>query len=180
MNEKPATCEDNDVLFPLHLVMIKRAASSLLQVLFRFTAAFLGSASVRCQATVGGKVVDSFVMPLSVKTPQLPVDVATSFAVRLSPDNDASGQQHHWEGLVLPQALPGSGSLSLFAGLGHLAAIEAALLVRCVVGGVGECTFLFTTSCCSRVLFKGQKWGVWAKHVPCSEPPFLTWCYACD
>ncbi len=108
------------------------------QVRFNFTAAALGDASFEFTVTDESGASDALFTvtdesgasdALVASTPvlpqQSPVFVATSFALRgnASANNDSSvGWQ---EGLALPEAAPGSGSLDLLAGVGYLPAILA-------------------------------------------------------
>ncbi|KAG1668836.1 hypothetical protein FOA52_004931 [Chlamydomonas sp. UWO 241] len=86
------------------------------EVLFSFQATALGTANVTFSVTDGMGTVDSVQLELEVLGRQSPITVATSFPLRVSNASDAPWQ----EGLDLPSAVPGSGSLNLLAGVGYL------------------------------------------------------------
>lgn len=63
------------------------------------------------------------------------MDIATTFPLQAQNASTSSASSPAWrEGLALPAGLPGSGSLSLAAGVGHLAALQA--VVRQLAGQV--------------------------------------------
>ncbi|KAG1668837.1 hypothetical protein FOA52_004932 [Chlamydomonas sp. UWO 241] len=86
------------------------------EVLFSFQATALGTANITFSVTEGLGTVDSVQLELEVLGRQSPITVATSFPLRASNASDAPWQ----EGLDLPSAVPGSGSLDLLAGVGYL------------------------------------------------------------
>lgn len=71
------------------------------------------------QAAPAGNVADQVQLQVPVNGKQGGVVIATSFAVRGS-----SGGNSWQEGMELPRAEPGSGSISLIAGVGSLPAIQ--------------------------------------------------------
>ena len=89
------------------------------EVIFSFAASALEDAELQfsASATVGA---DAFSVALPVKGAQDGVCIATSMAV------DGSADGTPWpEGLVLPDAVAGSGSLVLSAGAGYLPTVQA-------------------------------------------------------
>ncbi|KAG2434208.1 hypothetical protein HXX76_007934 [Chlamydomonas incerta] len=102
------------------------------EVRFSFAAAALGSANLTFAAAEsapggggGGGGSDSLSLELPVYGQQGDVWVATSFALKALPASDSDVVQWQ-EGLALPDAVPGSGGLSLTAGVGYLPALLAA------------------------------------------------------
>ncbi|GBF96122.1 hypothetical protein Rsub_08870 [Raphidocelis subcapitata] len=94
------------------------------EVRFPLSAARVGAAAVRFDlfigdAQSGGSPVDSAVYEFPVLGRQAPVFLATSFALNpgAGPNGSGAGQV---EGLALPEADPGSGSVDVFAGVGNL------------------------------------------------------------
>mmetsp|Transcript_14647 Transcript_14647/g.36469 ORF Transcript_14647/g.36469 Transcript_14647/m.36469 type:complete len:2268 (-) Transcript_14647:639-7442(-) len=113
------------------------AGSLQAEARFNLSAAALGSATLRFAAAVvvpegsggdgGSSEVSSDALEVSVPVlaQQSAVWVATSFALR-PPALGAAGNASGWqEGLDLPDAVPGSGSLDLVAGVGHLPSVAA-------------------------------------------------------
>ncbi|GBF96123.1 hypothetical protein Rsub_08871 [Raphidocelis subcapitata] len=94
------------------------------EVRFPLSAARVGAAAVRFDlfigdAQSGAGPVDSAVYEFPVLGRQAPVFLATSFA--LNPGAGANGSgAGQVEGLALPEADPGSGSVDVFAGVGNL------------------------------------------------------------
>lgn len=91
------------------------------EVRFAFEAAALGDATLQFSASDGSGASDALQLDLSVQRPQDAVFLATSFAVAAS--NSTTAWQ---EGLELPAAVPGTGSLAVSAGVGYLPAVQAA------------------------------------------------------
>lgn len=90
-----------------------------------------------------GAVADQVQLQVPVNGKQGSVVVATSFAVRGSGSAAAAGGGGSWqEGMVLPRAEKGSGSINLVAGVGSLPAIQ----VRGCVG-VGELAGVVVCHC---------------------------------
>jgi hypothetical protein len=130
-------------------VRLSGGAGNQVEARFDFSAAALGNTSLDFTATLadgGDGAIDALRAEVPVLPQQAPVFVGTSFAVR-PPGSGAGGggseTTARWqEGLELPEAVPGSGSLDLVAGVGNLPIILASLravrdryqLVRC--GGV--------------------------------------------
>lgn len=100
-----------------HTVQIASAGPH--EVLFAFLVPQIQEdAEIHFTATAGVGA-DAFTVTIPVLSPQGPVCVATSMAV----DGTVAGQP--WlEGLVLPEAIPGSGSLTITAGVGNLPAVQ--------------------------------------------------------
>lgn len=99
--------------------------TALQEVRFQFSAASVGNATLRFSATVGGAtaaVADSVQLVIPVLGVQSDVWVATSFAIRPNASNGAVASRQ--EGLLLPKAVNGSGSLDLVAGVGYLPAVK--------------------------------------------------------
>eukprot|EP01025_Chloroclados_australasicus_P057173 TRINITY_DN7117_c0_g1_i1.p1 TRINITY_DN7117_c0_g1~~TRINITY_DN7117_c0_g1_i1.p1 ORF type:complete len:972 (+),score=161.07 TRINITY_DN7117_c0_g1_i1:368-2917(+) len=87
------------------------------EVTFPFEAINIGEADVQITVEVDG-MADALQVTFPVEGIQDPVVVASSFSV--------SGNQSEWtEGLELPNAVPGSGSVDLLAGVGRLPAIQS-------------------------------------------------------
>ncbi len=88
------------------------------EIRFKFaaSASVLGTAHIRFAVkTMDGVLLDSLEAELPVLGQQDPVHVATSMAVVADPNGSA------WpEGLVLPKAVEGSGSMDIFLGIGRL------------------------------------------------------------
>ncbi|KAG2489968.1 hypothetical protein HYH03_011597 [Edaphochlamys debaryana] len=94
------------------------------EVRFALAAVGLGNASLTLSAqdTAPGGARDGLEMSIPVYGQQGDVWVATSFAL----SGIAAGGADSWqEGMVLPDAVPGSGGLRLTAGVGYLPAIQA-------------------------------------------------------
>eukprot|EP00276_Gloeochaete_wittrockiana_P021694 CAMPEP_0184336276 /NCGR_PEP_ID=MMETSP1089-20130417/4630_1 /TAXON_ID=38269 ORGANISM="Gloeochaete wittrockiana, Strain SAG46.84" /NCGR_SAMPLE_ID=MMETSP1089 /ASSEMBLY_ACC=CAM_ASM_000445 /LENGTH=2323 /DNA_ID=CAMNT_0026661255 /DNA_START=188 /DNA_END=7160 /DNA_ORIENTATION=+ len=86
---------------------------------FAFEAAALGDAKIVLRAH-GNNVADALEAIIPVKAQQEKIYVATSMAI----EADADGKT--WdEGIELPDAVPGSGSILLHASVGRLAAVES-------------------------------------------------------
>eukprot|EP01025_Chloroclados_australasicus_P057180 TRINITY_DN7117_c0_g1_i5.p1 TRINITY_DN7117_c0_g1~~TRINITY_DN7117_c0_g1_i5.p1 ORF type:complete len:2201 (-),score=318.83 TRINITY_DN7117_c0_g1_i5:388-6837(-) len=97
---------------------VTTGADGTLEVTFPFEATNIGEADVQITVEVADGKADALQVTFPVEGVQDPVVVASSFAV--------SGNQSGWtEGLDLPDALPGSGSVDLLAGVGRLPAIQA-------------------------------------------------------
>eukprot|EP00775_Hariotina_reticulata_P009988 gene9988-10143_t len=92
------------------------------EVRFRYKAKAIGASGLRWIATLDGmdKVADALQQDVTVLGQQPPVFVATSFSLQTR--SNITGRN---EGVVLPQATPGSGSVSILAGIGYLPAIQA-------------------------------------------------------
>jgi uncharacterized protein YfaS (alpha-2-macroglobulin family) len=90
---------------------------------FNFSAQGLGVQSIKFVATAGkdAEVADQVQLQVPVLGKQGPVWIATSFAVRGS---NSSTVANRVEGLALPRAENGSGSVSLVAGVGYLPAVQ--------------------------------------------------------
>jgi hypothetical protein len=103
------------------------AASGLRHHLRRLMQLLPGAAlspSAAAGTAAAGAVADQVQLQVPVLGKQGPVWVATSFALRASEGN--SSTKGSWqEGLVLPSAERGSGSIELVAGVGSLPAIQA-------------------------------------------------------
>lgn len=84
----------------------------------------------------GWVVADAVQEDVEVQGQQSPVFIATSFSLQAG--SDVAGRQ---EGLVLPEATPGSGSVNLLAGVGYLPAVKVrdgnCLLSLCLFHGSG-------------------------------------------
>ncbi len=108
------------------------------EVRFRFQAAAIGNGTVQFVATTGGgtNVEDAVQLEIPVIAKQSDVYLATSFS--LAAGNGTVAQRV--EGLVLPKAEPGSGSLDLLAGVGHLPAVQvrACWCGKYMRGGTGS------------------------------------------
>jgi hypothetical protein len=94
------------------------------EVRFGLSADRVGPAAVRFDLYLGdehseGSPVDSAVYEFPVMGRQAPVFVATSFALNPAASGNGSGAGQV-EGLALPEADPGSGSVDVFAGVGNL------------------------------------------------------------
>ncbi|KAI8474284.1 MAG: hypothetical protein J3K34DRAFT_456831 [Monoraphidium minutum] len=90
------------------------------EVRFRFSASEVGSSGVRFDAYLKGsasKASDSAAYDIPVLGRQGPVFLATSFALQPGTGLLSAGQT---EGLALPEADPGSGTVDLVAGVGNL------------------------------------------------------------
>jgi hypothetical protein len=90
---------------------------------FNFSVQGLGVQSIKFVATAGKDAVlaDQVQLQVPVLGKQGPVWIATSFAVRGS---NSSSVANRVEGLELPRAENGSGSVSLVAGVGYLPAVQ--------------------------------------------------------
>jgi hypothetical protein len=95
------------------------AAKQQQEVRFRFSAGALGAASLRFDARVGDATAtsDSAAYEVPVLGRQGPVFLATSLALQAGANGTGSAAV---EGLALPEAEPGSGSVDLVAGVGNL------------------------------------------------------------
>ena len=82
------------------------------EVRFRFAAVRLGDANITIRADALGES-DALQVTLPVLAQQNPVVLGTSFSI--NPENDPVTSE---EGLQFPDAVPGSGSLNLIAGVG--------------------------------------------------------------
>ena len=92
-----------------------------LEVRFRFQAVALGDAVVQIRAkALGSGEGDAVQLEIPVLGRQGPVYIGTSFAVPVSNGSAATAQ----EGLDLPPAEPGSGSIVTTAGVGYLPAVQ--------------------------------------------------------
>lgn len=116
---------------------------------FNFRARGLGVQNITFKASAGSSdVADQVQLEVPVGGKQGAVWLATSFAVRGS---NSSTVANRVEGLALPRADNGSGSVSLVAGVGYLPAIQVrklALQQSSVLDGLGpawfsQCFFLF-------------------------------------
>ncbi|KAF6261957.1 hypothetical protein COO60DRAFT_1458856 [Scenedesmus sp. NREL 46B-D3] len=118
----------------------RRRAWAQQEARFDFSAQGLGSQSIRFVATAGedAEVADQVQLDVPVLGKQGPVWIATSFAVRGS---NSSTIANRVEGLALPRAENGSGSVSLVAGVGYLPAIQGSYeaLVRQGVASLRDC-----------------------------------------
>ncbi|WIA22673.1 hypothetical protein OEZ86_009641 [Tetradesmus obliquus] len=107
---------------------------------FNFSAQGLGSQDIKFVATTGkaSDVADQVQLEVPVLGKQGPVWIATSFAVRGS---NSSTVANRVEGLVLPRAENGSGSVSLVTGVGYLPAVQGSYeaLVRQGVNSMRNC-----------------------------------------
>jgi hypothetical protein len=83
------------------------------EVLFKFVAVGTGISKLKFSVMKTGILQDALITELPVFGPQEPVTVATSFAI------DASKASPWSEGLVLPDAIPNSGSVNFQAGIGR-------------------------------------------------------------
>jgi uncharacterized protein YfaS (alpha-2-macroglobulin family) len=90
---------------------------------FNFSAQGLAVQDIKFVATTGkeAEVADQAQLEVPVLGKQGPVWIATSFAVRGS---NSSSIANRVEGLALPRAENGSGSVSLVAGVGYLPAVQ--------------------------------------------------------
>ncbi|KAK9809200.1 hypothetical protein WJX72_011244 [[Myrmecia] bisecta] len=104
-------------------------STSPTEVRFRFVAAAIGSANLTLSVTSQGGAADSLQITIPVEGLQESVRVASSFAVQaVLPNATAAAgpfQGSAQEGLALPAAAPGSGSIDIVAGVGHLPAVKA-------------------------------------------------------
>lgn len=92
------------------------------EVRFNFRARGLGTQNISFTAAAAdGAVADRVQLTVPVLGKQSPVWIATSFAVRGS---NSSSVANRVEGLALPAAESGSGSISLVAGVGYLPAVQ--------------------------------------------------------
>ncbi|GFH16882.1 A2M domain-containing protein, partial [Haematococcus lacustris] len=126
----PAASSDAVAQGPLQLLSQSATANVTLtpeatqqEVRFNFSAASLGSATLLFNAEDSSGAGDALQVNVPVLAQQGAVTLATSFALR--PSNSSQGPSWQ-EGLVLPQAVPGSGALGLVAGVGYLPALQIA------------------------------------------------------
>lgn len=98
------------------------AAKQQMEVRFRFVAAQIGEAGLRFDAYLGDSEApsDSASFDLTVLGRQGEVFVATSFALQGAAGGGTELGGGQVEGLDLPEADPGSGSVDLVAGVGYL------------------------------------------------------------
>jgi uncharacterized protein YfaS (alpha-2-macroglobulin family) len=99
------------------------------EVRFRYQAKAIGMAGLRFDARVPSiasvDAADATQQDVQVQGQQGAVFIATSFALQAGSNvNGSSGRQ---EGLELPDATPGSGTVDLLAGVGYLPAIKVRL-----------------------------------------------------
>eukprot|EP01025_Chloroclados_australasicus_P025560 TRINITY_DN254_c1_g1_i7.p1 TRINITY_DN254_c1_g1~~TRINITY_DN254_c1_g1_i7.p1 ORF type:complete len:2168 (+),score=332.40 TRINITY_DN254_c1_g1_i7:163-6504(+) len=96
---------------------IQTGVDGTVEVLYPFSAVDMGEATFTINVEISDGKTDALQVSIPVEGTQDPVVVASSFAVQASGD---------WvEGIQLPNALPGSGSVNLIAGVGRLPAIES-------------------------------------------------------
>ncbi|KAK9803301.1 hypothetical protein WJX72_010340 [[Myrmecia] bisecta] len=99
------------------------------EVRFPFVATAIGAANFTLTILSEGSASDSLEITIPVEGLQEPVRTATSFPVQAVPPNATapSGpfQGSAQEGLAVPAAAPGSGSIDVTAGVGHLPAVKA-------------------------------------------------------
>ncbi|KAL6763015.1 hypothetical protein V8C86DRAFT_462822 [Haematococcus lacustris] len=126
----PAASSDAVAQGPLQLLSQSATANVTLtpeatqqEVRFNFSASSLGSATLLFNAEDNSGAGDALQVNVPVLAQQGAVILATSFALR--PSNSSQGPSWQ-EGLVLPQAVPGSGALGLVAGVGYLPALQTA------------------------------------------------------
>jgi hypothetical protein len=94
------------------------------QVRFPFHATALGTAVIQFYATDNQGNQDAIQLTVPINPQQSLVNVATSFALRVPPaangssntGNTGGGTGQWQEGIALPAAVPGSGSLDLTSG----------------------------------------------------------------
>lgn len=102
------------------------------EVRFRYQAKSIGASGLRFDARVpdinSADAADATQQDVSVLGQQGAVFLATSFSLQAG--GDAPGSKGRQEGLELPDATPGSGSVDLLAGVGYLPAIKVRLLPR--------------------------------------------------
>eukprot|EP01065_Artemidia_motanka_P040741 TRINITY_DN5158_c1_g2_i1.p1 TRINITY_DN5158_c1_g2~~TRINITY_DN5158_c1_g2_i1.p1 ORF type:complete len:2080 (+),score=602.26 TRINITY_DN5158_c1_g2_i1:60-6242(+) len=107
---------------------VQLAPKEVREVVFKFAAVAATSEDAESPALnatftaawAGGGTADAFQYPLPVLASQYPVTVTTSFALTVE-----NSTQRWDEGLVFPPAVPGSGSVSVTAGVGRLSAVCA-------------------------------------------------------
>eukprot|EP01025_Chloroclados_australasicus_P034639 TRINITY_DN3539_c0_g2_i1.p1 TRINITY_DN3539_c0_g2~~TRINITY_DN3539_c0_g2_i1.p1 ORF type:complete len:2104 (+),score=260.43 TRINITY_DN3539_c0_g2_i1:139-6450(+) len=87
---------------------------------FQFSVDVLGEGEVKFTATDSTGSSDSRKATIPVNGQQGPVSLATSFAVQGSVEGST-----WWEGLQIPEAVAGSGTIEVSAGVGRLPAIQA-------------------------------------------------------
>jgi uncharacterized protein YfaS (alpha-2-macroglobulin family) len=114
------------------------------EVRFRYQAKAIGMSGLRFDARVpeiaSADAADATQQDVQVQGQQGAVFIATSFALQASSSvNGSSGRQ---EGLELPDATPGSGTVDLLAGVGYLPAIKVSRSTVCVCLMCSQC------SCC--------------------------------
>ncbi|KAI8474281.1 MAG: hypothetical protein J3K34DRAFT_375003 [Monoraphidium minutum] len=105
---------------PFSREAVLSASRQQAEVRFRFSASEVGSSGVRFDAYLKGsasKAADSAAYDIPVLGRQGSVFLATSFALQPGAGLLGSGQT---EGLALPEADPGSGTVDLVAGVGNL------------------------------------------------------------
>eukprot|EP01050_Picozoa_sp_SAG11_P010851 SAG11_NODE_1111_length_5823_cov_2.384172_1_plen_1074_part_10 len=100
--------------------VVNIAGSSPQEVTFAFSAGQMLDASLQFSASSAAGS-DAFTAELPILAPQGSVFVATSMAV----EGGADGAPPWAEGIALPDAVPGSGSLTISAGIGFLPTVEA-------------------------------------------------------
>eukprot|EP01023_Acetabularia_acetabulum_P050786 TRINITY_DN5527_c0_g1_i3.p1 TRINITY_DN5527_c0_g1~~TRINITY_DN5527_c0_g1_i3.p1 ORF type:complete len:2117 (+),score=423.13 TRINITY_DN5527_c0_g1_i3:248-6598(+) len=90
------------------------------EVGFQFGAQALGEGEIKFSASDARGSTDSRKATIPVNGQQAPVAIASSFAIQGSVQGGGSWQ----EGLVLPEAVEGSGTIDVSAGVGRLPAIQ--------------------------------------------------------
>jgi len=123
--EEPVTAIRLQPTNPYSRKVTLSAAKQQRTVRFRFNAVAVGETGLRFDAHLGfpakeaAKTIDSASFDVPVLSRQRPVFVATSFALQAGANNteEPMGQA---EGLKLPAAELGSGSVDLVAGVGNL------------------------------------------------------------
>ncbi|CAD7702674.1 unnamed protein product [Ostreobium quekettii] len=98
---------------------VKLDSDNQVEARFEFTAQEVGEARIVINAEGGDGIADSLELTIPVKGQQERVVLATSFSVAAPEDGTESFQQL----LDLPQAVPGSGSVGITAGVGRLATV---------------------------------------------------------
>ncbi|KIZ04279.1 hypothetical protein MNEG_3680 [Monoraphidium neglectum] len=101
------------------------AAGGQEELRFKFTTRQVGNGTLRFTATTGAggdAASDALELEVPVLGRQGDVYVATSFAVR--PNATSNSTSTRQEGLALPKAENGTGSLDLLAGVGYLPAVQ--------------------------------------------------------
>lgn len=111
------------------------------EVRFQFEANAIGNATIEFTISLSDSstISDALQVQLPVLGKQGPVNIATSVAIEPKAGQSVTLQ----EGLVLPKAEPGSGSLDLLAGVGYYPAVQVGL-PSCNTGeGCHGCPLLY-------------------------------------
>ncbi|GMH45788.1 hypothetical protein BSKO_13751 [Bryopsis sp. KO-2023] len=106
-----------DCLVTLEKKVFETDSDGQAEVRFRFNATRVGNATVSIRADAPG-MSDALELSFPVVEQQVPVQIATSFTVR------GKSSRNSWsEGLQLPDALPGTGTIEISAGVGRVPSV---------------------------------------------------------